>query len=211
MKKAVYISALIMFCQFTVFAQKTTVGFSGGIGGGIAFTNIKTDNATVDEKSNTGFTMGIIWDIPFEKNFSFQPSLNYIRKGNHKDLTTGYEDRLTINYLEAQFNFLYHVGEKGNLFLGAGPSAAMAINGKRTLTKADKEDVNSIKFGNSAIDDLQKFDFGASVLAGYKFTKIISLSVCYNKGLTNLYPVKADNISTKTNYFGVKLGFLFNQ
>jgi Outer membrane protein beta-barrel domain len=211
MKKAIYISAFIMVFQITLSAQKTKVGFSGGIGGGIALTNIKTDNATIEENSNTGFTMGIIWDIPFEKSFSFQPSINYIRKGNHKDLPTGHESRLTINYFETLFNFLYHIGEKGNLFIGAGPSAALAINGKETLTKSGNEEVKTVKFGNSEIDDLQKFDFGATVLAGYKFTKIISLSVSYNQGLSNLYPVKADNISTKSNYIGIKLGFLFNQ
>jgi len=211
MKKAIYILAFIFVSQFSVFAQKTKVGYSGGLGGGIAITNFKTENATTDAQSNTGLTMGIVWDVPLKSNFSFQPSINYIRKGNHEDLYSGYESRLTINYFETQFNFVYHVGENGNLFFGAGPSAVLALNGKETLTKAGKEEVIIIKFGGHSTDDMQRYDFGATGLAGYKFGKAMFLSVCYNKGFTNLNPLHGENDKVTSNYFAVKAGFLINQ
>jgi hypothetical protein len=212
MKKAIYILAFIILCQVSVFAQKAKVGYYGGLGGGIAISNIKTEDAKNNPSSSTGPTFGIIWELPIKNNFSFQPSLNYVAKGNKEDLTGGGVNKLKINYLESQLNFLYNTsGNNGHFFIGAGPSVALAINGKRILEKNGKETQSIVVFGNKKTDDFNKFDFGVTVLGGYKFSKAAFISVCYNQGITSLNPNFGEYLSVKSSYLGVKLGFLIKQ
>jgi hypothetical protein len=213
MKKAIYISAFIIVCHVSAFAQKARMGYYGGLGGGIVVSNIKTEDAKTDPSSSTGPTFGIIWEMPLCKsNISFQPSLNYVAKGYQQDLAGGGTNKLKINDLEAQFNFIYNApGTNGHFFIGAGPSAALAINGRWILEKNGKETKSIVVFGNHVTDDFNKFDFGVTVLGGFKFSKAAFISAFYNQGISSLHPNYGDYLSVKSTYFGAKLGFLIKQ
>ena len=211
MRKAIYFLSVLIASQLTMNAQKSKIGFTGGIGGGAAITNFSYENSTHNPSSNTGLTAGILWDVPIRKSFSFQPAINYIRKGDEESMPTG-NLTLVLNCLETQYNFLYHTaGDNGHFFVGVGPSATLHINGKWKLEKAGAKQESSVKLGKTKIDDLKKQDFGVTGLIGYQFSKVVSISASYNQGLTNLYPVYADYVTIRSNYFAIKLGFMFKE
>ncbi len=211
MKKAIYVLSVLIASQLTMNAQKSKVGFTGGIGGGVAVTNFKYENASNSPSSNMGLTAGVLWEVPIGKSFIFQPAINYVRKGDEESTPTGMLN-LVLNCFETQYNFLYRTsGDNGYFFVGAGPSATLHINGKWKLEKAGAKQESSVKLGKTKIDDLKKQDFGVTGLIGYQFSKIVSISASYNQGLTNLYPVSADYVTIKSNYFAIKLGFMFKE
>lgn len=213
MKKVLFLSIIILIVQFPAFTQKPKIGFTGGLGGGVAITNYKYDGDNSNIHSNTCLTMGILWEVPIQNNFVFQPSLNYVGKGNHEKLTSGNETsklNLYVSNLETQMNFLYHTpGENGNFFIGAGPSIALAIDGKWKFTKGDTKEENSVTFGNDASDDMNMIDFGGTVICGYNFPKLVFISASYNAGFKNLNAGDDKLGKIKSNYFAIKLGFLF--
>jgi len=211
MRKAIYILSVLIASQLTMNAQKSKIGFTGGVGGGAAITNFTYENSTHDPSSNTGLTAGILWEVPIRKSFIFQPAINYVRKGDQEETPTGTLN-LVLNCFETQFNFLYRTsGDNGHFFIGAGPSATLHINGKWKLEKNGAEQESSVKLGKTKIDDLKKQDFGVTGLVGYQFSKVVSISASYNQGLTNLYPIYGNYVKIKSNYFAIKLGFMFNE
>jgi hypothetical protein len=64
-----------------------------------------------------------------------------------------------------------------------------------------------LKFESTVDDDLNGLDTGATFMTGYAFNKGLIFSANYNAGFSNLMPVSSHG-SVKSNYFGIKVGFL---
>jgi hypothetical protein len=213
MKKLFIISLAIFATLFSSYAQSTRLGFTAGAG--FSNYNSKIDGESNNGKSVTGITAGVFVDVPISKNFSFQPAVNYIQKGTKYEQTIqGFKEttELTVNCLEVPLNFLYNSGgNKGNFFIGAGPSFPFSLSGsllfldELTPIGFPAED---LKFGNGEDDDMKGFDFGANFITGYCFKNGLLLSANYNAGLTNLIPGGSDNGTVKSHYFGIKLGYV---
>lgn len=209
-KLSILLSAAII--SINMLAQKTRIGVNAGIS--IANYNAEFGGESDNGNSKIGFTLGAVADIPMGDHFSIQPGLNFVQKGTKDEQTIGNiteKVSLTTNHLEVPVNFLYNTNSgNGNFFIGAGPSFAFGISGKWKYDDGTDQLDESVNFGDTDEDDLKGFDFGANILAGYTLANGLTFSVNYNAGLSNLYPGGNSDASLKSNYFGIKVGWMFN-
>jgi Outer membrane protein beta-barrel domain len=203
MKK--YFLFAVALTSINTYAQKSQLGFTGGTT--IANYKMKSDGNDESLNSKFGFTLGVIGNVPFGRNWSIQPGINWVQKGTKDEETiAGVTEKVALitNHIEVPVNFIYT--GKG-FFIGAGPSFAFGVSGKIKVddgtTKADEK----VKFGNSDNDDIKPFDFGANAVAGYQFSSGFFIAANYNFGLSNLIPGDAQNSSVKSRYAGIKLGY----
>jgi len=210
MKKLFFILLVFFAIQFTGNAQSSRIGFTAGT----SFANYhsKVDDGSDNGNSVTGITAGVFANVPISKNFLFQPAVNFVQKGTKDEFTEGdFKETMkaTVNCIEVPLNFLYNsASNKGNFFIGAGPSFTFSLSGKVKIENYIGSLSENLKFGNGEDDDLKGFDFGANFITGYGFKNGLLLSVNYNTGITNLVPGGSDNGTMKSNYFGIKLGYL---
>lgn len=209
MKKLLLLSVVIIGISIGVNAQR--IGFTGGA----SFSNYKAkvDGESDNGNSKTGLTAGLLVDISLSDHFSFQPALNFVQKGTKDEQTlAGITEKvsLTTNHLEIPLNILYNTnGDAGNFFIGAGPSLAFGVSGKWKYEDNTSSLTEDVKFGNNEDeDDMKGLDLGANFLAGYCFPNGLFVSANYNLGLSNLAPGGNSDATLKSNYFGVKLGYL---
>jgi len=211
MKKLITIAIAGMLLHTTVYAQ---IRF--GINAGAAFSNYTVSNSgspdqATNFKSRTGFTAGVVLDVPVSNYISFQPAVNFVQKGL-KDTETGDGTTLTttlnVDHLEMPLNVVLNTsGGANGLFIGAGPALAYGLSGQWRITDGTNSITKKVMFGNTEDDGLKKMDLEANFIAGYRFSKGLTISANYNLGLSNLSPVSDG--SMKSHYFGIKAGFTF--
>ncbi len=205
MKKAVILSiSLLVFVQFNQ-AQTT---FGATVGASFASYKVKSGDVSVASDVKPGFSIGLSSFIVLNKNFSFQPSLNFVQKGGIlKDASESTTDKSTFNYLELPLNFIYNTHSvAGKFFIGAGPSFDIGLSGRYKITGMYEES-GSVHFGNSEDDDLKRIGVGLNLLAGYEFKSGMLISGNYNFSLNNLS--NDSDASLRNRYFGIRLGYLF--
>lgn len=206
MRKLIYLLTFILALQLTVHAQNVR----GGLKAGVAIAKYNGVGDGVHERS--GPALGLFWDIGLNKYFTFQPTLNFwIQKGYNQTKsilnTTINATTLKVNYSEAQFNFVFHTpGKKIKLFVGGGPSAALAINGKITKRTASSKSQLDVNFGKKSTSDLKKTDFGVTGLLGISYGGFVVMS-CYNHGITDLNPRENESV-IQSSYIGISVAFL---
>lgn len=179
-----------------------------GVQAGATFSSLQAkDNSAGGSQSTSsrvGFTVGVFTNVALSDNFNFQPSLNFTQKGG-KVSESGFEESLSLGYLEVPLNFVYKAA--GGFFVGVGPTLSYGITGKAKLSgtgvPSSSEDV---KFGSGS-DEIKAFEFSGNVLAGYQLPGGITFTVNYNLGFSDI-----DNDSggsTKNRYFGIRIGKKF--
>jgi len=213
MKKKFFIAAVVSMMSVGAIAQvKGSVdeGNTGGliIKGGLNLANISgAPNGRVDEAHTLkSFVVGLAYDIPFSDAFSFQPGILYTGKGAKTQL--GQEGnpfyyRATSNprYLEVPLNFVGKIAltQTANFYIGAGPYAAMGINGKNKVDKYilgahtstseniafSKDNPTTAQEENYAYGKIKRFDYGLNALAGVEFTRF-TVGANYGYGLVNI-------------------------
>jgi len=210
MKKIITIAIVASLFLTATSAQKTTFGFNGGLT--MSSYKTKTDGDTYTSKSKTGFTAGIITDIPLGKSISLQPALQYTQKGGvEKETFDGYEYKSTVslNYLELPVNLVYKTNSAHTKFyFGAGPSIALGLSGNAKMESGGESESTKINFGSEEDDDLKGLDLGANILAGLMFKSGVSVSVNYNMGLSNLFIGGDKDNYLHNNYWGLRLGYM---
>jgi hypothetical protein len=206
MRKLIYFLTFFLFLQFTVHAQK----ISGGIKVGVAIAKYPGSGDNSHERS--GPALGAFWNVALGKYFGFQPTFNFwVQKGYNQTKTilnsTMTTTTLKINCFETQMNFVFHTtAKKINFFVGVGPSAALAINGKWTRYSGSTKSILDVKFGTKPTDDIKKGDLGVTGLLGFSWGGFL-VSTCYNHGLTNLNP-RSDEGAIQSTYIGINAAFL---
>ena len=196
-----------MTLHFASLAQNTRFGFTAGTS--ISNYNFKYAGTNISGDPKTGFTVGLLVDIPTSTNFSIQPALNFVQKGTQSE-EMGEKLSTSINCLEIPVNFLYKTaGKAGSFFVGAGPFVAFNISGKSKYDDGNTVVEEDIKFGNDTDnDDMKIVDEGISFLAGYEFSNGLFLSAGSNLGLKNMSLYSDDDESIKSKYFSIKIGYI---
>ena len=205
MKKAVIFSiSLLVFVKF----NQAQTAFGATIGASFASYKVKSGDVSVASHVKPGFSIGLSSFIVLNKNFSFQPSLNFVQKGGIlKDASESTTHKSTFNYLELPLNFIYNThSAAGKFFIGAGPSFDIGLSGRYKITGMYEES-GSVHFGNSEDDDLKRIGVGLNLLAGYEFKSGMLISGNYNFSLNNLS--NDSDASLRNRYFGIRLGYLF--
>jgi hypothetical protein len=206
MKTTTTMLMVIIILTSVSLSAQTSIGLTGGV----AFANVtaKAEGVSISLKHRTGFTAGLFMNAPLSKNFYFQPALNFVQKG-YDQKEGDASSKLSYNYLELPLNFVYSVKQNEGLFIGAGPAISFGLSGKAKVTDPSGSASEKIKFG-SGDEEVKRSEFGADVLAGYRFAGGFLISANYYLGLSNIQNGNANDIGTiKNKYFAFKIGYVF--
>lgn len=194
---------LLVAGSYTGHAQNVRFGISAGTA--ISNYKAKADGINMSADAIVGFTAGLLVDVPFTPDLSFQPALNLVQKGT-KASSQGEENKLSTTHGELALNILYKTGETGKFFVGAGPSLSVGIGGKWKYTYSGQTQKEDVHFGSNELDDMKRFDFGANAVAGYCMENGLFFAANYNQGFSNLDPSGSGTL--RSHYFGIRVGYL---
>ena len=205
MKKTVILTISLLVL---IKVNQAQTAFGATVGASFASYKVKSGDVSAASDVKPGFSAGLSSFIVLNKNFSFQPSLNFVQKGGtFKDPSESTSNKSTFDYLELPLNFIYNTHSvAGKFFIGAGPSFDIGLSGRYKITGMYEES-GSVHFGNSENDDLKRLGVGLNLLAGYAFKSGMLISGNYNFSLSNLS--NESEASLHNRYFGIRLGYLF--
>ena len=211
MKKIFTIMALLLILQHHVSAQVTF-----GVSAGIISANYaaKESGVRMSPSRKTGFTVGSFVNVPIAGSLYFQPGLNFVQKGyvfkDNSDPAYAEKNTNTVNCIEIPLNMVYRTNGNSNGFMfGVGPSLAFAVSGKDKYESAATKETTKLKIGNGIDDDLRGFDLGGNIIAGVQLKSRIVFAANYNFGFSNLIPKGDSDTRLTSNYFGVRVGYVF--
>lgn len=203
---AVTVSTLA-FAQTTSKSSSSPVAF--GIKAGMNVASLSKDEGLDDQGSKIGFNAGVFANIPVASSFSIQPEVLYTQYGDKYDETvagTRYSSARHHDYIAVPVMFQYNA--LPNLYLEAGPEFGFLVNAKNKLK--NETDNNVIAESGDYKDQLNGFNFGLGLGAGYYFTPNIGLTARYVAGLTDVAKDRpSGSDAVKNNVFQVGLAFKF--
>ena len=235
--KKILLIVFLFAGSLTGFAQVSNdvPPVSFGIKAGVNFANLQQTYAGSSEAVSSGtltsFQAGVFADFRFG-GISIQPSLLYNGEGatsNINETVDGFplssNIKLTINYLQLPVYALYHIPVNHNdFYFGLGPFLSYGINGTEkgsvgivipsgaNNATTENEPVNQkVKFGSDSTSDVKRIDYGATVMAGFKFSGGFLISAFYDMGLANIAAndYTGDDAKVKTRVLGISVGYSF--
>ena len=205
MKKLVLGAAIAM--SSLTFAQQF------GVKGGMNVSSISKDGGLSDTSSKIGFNAGVFMNAPLAENFSIQPEVLYNDLGSK--VTYGSNDQnsysTNLGYIAVPVMFQYNATPE--FYLEAGPQFSFLVNANSKLKDGNSSTVTD--WSKTAKDNLNTFDFGVGIGAGYYFTPQLALTARYVAGVTKIG--KDDNVfgrpysDSKNNNFQVGLAYKFGK
>lgn len=200
--KKLFLGAAIAMSSLT-FAQQF------GIKGGMNVSSLSTEEGLDDQKSKIGFNAGLFMNAPLAENFSIQPELLYSQygdKGNTTVAGTEYSYSRNLDYVTLPVMFQYNATP--NFYLEAGPEFGLLVSAKNKMKNETSGE--TISESDNYKDDLNGFNFGLGLGAGYYFTPNVGLTARYVAGFTDIAKDRADNSdAVKNNVFQVGLAYKF--
>ncbi len=209
MRKILFaIIATLIFSNIS-FAQ-TRIGFTGGLTYANMYEKVNNQKSSGDYR--LGGTVGVMVDVPMEKNGSFRTGVNFVQKGNKKTYTSGNDNIELIrsmNYVEFPMNILFNIPTKGSILrVGGGPAGAFAISGKNKMTVNNgTEQKSDINFGDKTDSELNWVDLGINLIVEYEFDGGVFLAAGYNRGINRLFVGGSDEDKLYNNYFSLRIGY----
>lgn len=218
MKKLLF-AAVILSAAFSAKAQNVYVQ------GGLNLANISKNSAgeTSDKNTLATFNAGFMARFGISSVFDLETGLLFTGRGSksYTYFTNSTED----NYVKAKFNPYYielplnaivkfPLTKTANIFVSAGPYAAIGVGGKSKLESkfggATTESSSSIKFSKddpttsaqegAAYDRLKRFDYGANFGAGIDFGSAI-IKAGYGLGLAKINSTQTNNSADDNNKY----------
>ena len=203
--KKLFLGAAIAMSSLT-FAQQF------GLKGGMNVASISKDGTLSDTSSKIGFNAGVFMNAPLAENFSIQPEVLYNDLGSK--ITYGQNDNnsysTNLGYISVPVMFQYNATPE--FYLEAGPQFSFLVNAKNKLKDGNNNTLVN-DWTKLAKDNLNTFDFGLGLGAGYYFTPQLGLTARYVAGMTKIG--KDDNVygqpykDSKNNVFQVGLAYKF--
>ena len=221
MKKLFFLLALaIASTPFQLFAQKSTVGVTGGIT--MANQYGTKGGSLMKDDQKVGYTLGLLMETPIAKsNFSFQPGLFYAQKGRIQNVSFKEKNYWSLRYAELQANVLYNLKKsKGCVFYaGGGPTFAADLPSfvENSLLDTDpaspttndfvKNGKRSVNFGTQASSDLKGPDWGVNMMIGFRNKAGWSIGYNYTIGLRNVIPVASGSDAIRNHFMGLRVSY----
>ncbi|MGZ5193536.1 MAG: porin family protein [Kaistella sp.] len=202
--KKLFLGAAIAMSSLT-FAQQF------GIKGGMNVSSLSKDSSLSDQGSKIGFNGGLFMNAPIAENFSIQPELLYTQMGEKYDYTqpiTG--DRISgathLDYVALPVMFQYNATP--SFYLEAGPEFGLLVSAKDK--QKNETTGQTIAESSNYKDNLNNFNAGIGLGAGYYFTPNVGLTARYVAGLTDIYKDGENSgDAVKNNTFQVGLAYKF--
>jgi hypothetical protein len=197
------------------------------IGANLADTRVNgsISNLTPEQTTYTGFTAGIVGEIPVKDALSFRPEINYIQKGFTVaktfdvqllgiDMPLGAKARTRVNYIEVPLLLKYSLGnEIAKVYAIAGPSVAYATSASLRPVATLIFDFNLPQVNINLNDDIyQRWELSANVGAGGEVKtgngKLFA-DARYNLGLTNMLNNPIVDLKIRNQGFNISAGYAY--
>ena len=203
-----------LFLCATVAAQTDKVKI--GVKAGLNISSLTSDENELDSSDKTGFTAGIMAEIPLTKNFSIQPEVLYSQQGmkfSYSDVdvqNSHYKSTIGLNYLNIPVMLKYYV-VKG-LSVQAGPQVGILLKAN------NKYQDNFLGYENHETFNLSDYANGIDTAVnfglGYQFKNkfytdlryTISYSDIFKDASANTYIINSD---MKNRVFQITVGYFF--
>lgn len=212
MKKTMLILYTI-FISVTVMAQNEKVKL--GVKAGLNISSLNFYESELSSSSKTGFTAGLMVEVPVAKNFSLQPELLYSQQGTKtsffdQDVTnSNYKGTITLNYLNIPLMLKYYV-IKG-LSVQAGPQIGLLLKAN------NKYQDNFLGYENHESFDLKSYSSGIDTSInfglGYQFKDKFYTDFRYNISYSNVFKDGDANYfinhDMKNRVFQITIGYFF--
>ena len=202
-----------MCATATAQTDKLTIGVKAGLNMSI----LTYDDNELDPSGKTGFTAGVMAEIPLAKNFAIQPEVVYSQQGmkfSYSDIDVAnshYKSTIELNYVNIPVMLKYYV-VKG-LSVQAGPQIGILLKAKNEyqdnfLGYENRESFNLSDYSNG-IDTSVNFGLGYQFrnkfYADLRYT--ISYSDVFRDATANTnYVINND---MKNRVFQITVGYFF--
>ena len=200
--KKLFLGAAIAMSSLT-FAQQF------GVKAGMNVSSLSSEEGLSDQGSKIGFNAGVFMNAPLAENFSIQPELMYSQMGDKYNQTiagTTYARSRHLDYVTLPVMFQYNATPA--FYLEAGPEFGLLVGAKNKFTNESTN--NTIAESANYKDDLNGFNVGIGLGAGYYFTPNVGLTARYVAGLTDIAKDRpSGSDSVKNNVFQVGLAYKF--
>ncbi|MHC0445362.1 porin family protein [Flavobacterium sp. 3-218] len=213
MKKTMLVLCAL-FLSGAAIAQDQKVKL--GIKAGLNMANLSVDESELNSSDKTGFTAGLMVEIPLAKKFSVQPELLYSQQGSKFSYSdaevsnSNFKSTIKLSYLNIPVMLKYYV-TKG-LSVQAGPQIGILLKSNNEyqdnfLGYDNKESMN-LKEYSSGIDTSVNFGLG------YQFRDKFYADARYNLSYSNVFK-ESDvsyfiNSDMKNRVFQITIGYFLN-
>ncbi|MBS7253581.1 porin family protein [Flavobacterium branchiicola] len=212
MKKSILILCSLFLCG-SVMAQDKKVKL--GVKAGLNISSLSLDESELNSSSKTGFTAGLMAEIPLTKNFSVQPEVLYSQQGvklSYSDAAIAnshYKSTIGLNYLNIPVMLKYYV-VKG-LSLQTGPQIGILLKAN------NKSQDNFLGYENQDNYNLSDFTNGVDAAAnfglGYQFKDKFYADLRYTISYSDVFKEATDtyviNSDMKNRIFQITVGYFF--
>ncbi len=201
--KKLFLGAAIAMGSLT-FAQQF------GVKAGMNVSSLSKQQGLDDSKSKIGLNAGVFMNAPIAENFSIQPEVLYSQYGAKVNWTNPIGgDKMSasqnLDYITVPVMFQYNAIP--SFYLEAGPEFGFLVS---ATNKIKNETTGASSTGSNYKDDLNTFNFGVGLGAGYYFTKNVGLNARYVAGFTDTAKDRpSGSDAVKNNVFQVGLNFKF--
>ncbi len=180
-----------------------------GVKAGMNVSSLSTEEGLSDQGSKIGFNAGVFMNAPIATNFSIQPELLYSQMGDKYDQVingTTYARSRHLDYIALPVMFQYNATPA--FYLEAGPEFGLLVSAKNKYTNESAND--TLAESDNYKDDLNGFNVGLGLGAGYYFTPQVGVTARYVAGLTDIAKDRpSGSDSVKNNVFQVGLAYKF--
>lgn len=205
---AVTASSLAFAQQTTTTSTSSSNPITFGVKGGMNVSSLSKDSGLDDQKSKIGFNAGVFANIPIASSFSIQPEVLYSQYGNKTDFTTlgtKYSASTKLDYITVPVMFQYNFIP--NLYVEAGPEFGFMVSAKN---KVKNESNGNSSSTDNYKDNLNTFNFGIGLGAGYYFTPNFGVTARYVAGITDVAKNRpSGSDAVRNNVFQVGLAYKF--
>lgn len=194
MKKSIIFLLSILISTVT-FAQ-VSFGFKAGYNAA----NVKSNDPdiTADGQTLSGFHIGSVVNIPFNKSVLFQSGLNLGTKGVNV-AHQGHGDKYKFTAIDIPLNVV--LTSKKGLFAGTGLNLGYNLSGKLDAHDDPTENYD-FEFGKNK--NFTRADVGVNFLLGYQTKSGLFVSANSLVSLTDIAP---NATSWKNNVISVSVGY----
>jgi hypothetical protein len=192
-----YTIVILFLVAFTELNAQIKSGYVFGVN--FSTLDLQTRGTYSDLQTKGGINLGLFFEVPITKRFSFQPKLMFSAKGTDYKIDS-IQYSLSPVYIEVPLTFGYRFG---SISLFAGPYFACAIGGLAMDRKGNLKDIN---FGSGSNKDMKQLDAGLNFGLGVNL-KQIKISVQYGLGLANIAPGKMLYSEMKNKVIGISICF----
>jgi Outer membrane protein beta-barrel domain len=226
MKKSIFLAVCFsIFSGALLTAQNIALGARTGIMWNSVVSNSLAN--TIDFKTISTSSIGLVADVKLTDNISFHPELNYTEKGFKtnigKDLSLlgvqlplGARAATVVKYVDAPLTIKYKFGntEGVSFYAMAGPTVGYALSGKlETSAKV----IIDIKIASTPIDltsqNYTRFEVGGILGAGMNVpvgNGNFYIDARYTRSFQDVYEVPVVGAKVRNKGFGIGLGYVHN-